>query len=93
MNWGLIIALIILACYAWVSIKRPVLIVRFLTLHVRPSDSAPTDESDTRRAARLIWTNPAEWQQEYPEQVKFYQLTGYVAIAMFFMAIMIWIAS
>jgi hypothetical protein len=80
--------LIILIILGWVCTRSPAIVARFSTLHVRE-----TGREKSREVARLVRTDPEEWQRRFPEQVNIIRIAGFIAYFIAFAGFAIWLLS
>lgn len=84
----LALLLIILMVSGWLCTRKPATVMRFTTLHVHENFREKGKE-----IARLVRTDPEEWQRRFPEQVAIIQLAGIVAYFIAGMGFLIWLLS
>lgn len=72
----------------WLCTRSPALVARLSTLHVREKGRARSQE-----IARLVRTDPQEWQRRFPEQVYIIRLAGFVAYVIAVVGFGLWLLT
>jgi hypothetical protein len=72
----------------WLCTRSPAIVARVSTLHVHNQSRAKSQE-----IARLVRTNPQEWQRRFPEQVYIIRLASYIAYLIAVVGFGLWLLS
>jgi hypothetical protein len=92
----ILFAPIVLLIVGWFCLKRPTIVVRYLSSHVTPK-ATETNLTKGQVIAKYVRENPDQWPIKYPDLFRLIQLMGIVSYLMFvgFIAIILlkWIVQ